>query len=156
MSKILFTLKIDNVIDIITNSSSELFVLKADSFEIVKELIESVYPGYLNEYYEPIQPKDMTPERFASYIDWINGWNVSKENAVVYEGFTFEDMYVKSRYGQTNTYVMKEGFIENNFETIVKLVDPGNKTWLMYSIDDNPDYEMQERLEIIAERYHLG
>ena len=160
MKKTVFKLDIDNVIDVITNSSSELFVLKSDSAEIVKELLESVYPEYLTEYREPIQPKDMDAYELDSYLDWVNGWENSKENCVVYEGFTFEEMYELTKYpntwDKTPKYVLKKGFIEDNFEAVVSQVDPGNKTWLLYSIHDNPNWEMQEKLENIAQRYHLG
>ena len=160
MKKTVFVLKIDNVIDIITNSSSELFVLKADSAEIVKELLASIYPGYLNEYREPIQPKDMDPYDLESYLEWVNGWEKTRKNCVVYEGFTFDEMYdpypYPNAWDKEPKFIIKRGFIEENAEVIVNLVDPGNKTWLLYSIHENPDYEMQEKLETVAQRYHLG
>ena len=37
--KVLFSLNIDNVIDIITNSSSELFVLKSDNKSVITALL---------------------------------------------------------------------------------------------------------------------
>ena len=160
MRKILFKLNIDNVIDIITNSSSELFVLKADSAEIVKELLESIYPDYLTEYVAPIQPKDMDAYALDTYLDCVNGWENTKENCVVYEGFTFEEMYEPTLFpdpwNKTPKYVLKNGFIDDNYDKIINQVDPGNKTWCLYSIDENPNWDMQEKLEQIAQRYHLG
>ena len=64
--KVLFSLNIDNVIDIITNSSSELFVLKSDNKSVITALLESIYPDFRNEYEEPIQYKDMDKKHFVS------------------------------------------------------------------------------------------
>ena len=158
--KTLFVLNVDNAIDIITNSSSELFVLKADSAEIVKELLESIYPNYREEYDEPKQIKDMNPYDLESYLEWVNGWEKTRKNCVVYEGFTFDEMYdpypYPNAWDKEPKFIIKRGFIEDNVEKIVSIIDPGNKTWLLYSINENPDYEMQEKLENIATRYHLG
>ena len=48
-----FIFNIDNVIDLITNSSSELFIFQIEPKQSITELIESVYPGFRNEYEEP-------------------------------------------------------------------------------------------------------
>lgn len=160
MKKTVFIFNVDNVIDIITNSSSELFVLKADSAEIVKELLESVYPDYRSEYDEPKQIKDLGAYGLDSYLDWINGWDNVKSRCEVYEGFTFEEMYEPTPYpnqwDKEAKFVLRKSFVEENFDAIVNAIDPSGKTWLLYSIDDNPNWEMQEKLENIAQRYHLG
>ena len=156
--KVLFVLTVDNVIDIITNSSSELFVLKADSDKVVTELLENVYPDFREEYREPVLLSSLDAYDLDNYLDWVNGWRRTKEHCVVYDGFTFEEMYEESKYkswGDTE-YNLKPGFVEDNFDKIIKAIDPTNSTWLLYSIDENPNWEMQEKLEQIATRYHLG
>ena len=49
-NKTIFLINVDNHIDLITNSSSELFILKGETKNTVTELISNVYPEYLNEY----------------------------------------------------------------------------------------------------------
>ena len=157
--KKIFLFTVDNVIDIITNSSSELFVLKADSDKIVTELLETIYPDFRNEYDEPVLLKDLDAYAFNSYIEWVSGWSEPKEKCVVFEGFTFEEMYEESKYQSTwrpTEYCMKDGFVEDNMDKILKSIDPTNSTWLLYSKDENPNWEMQEKLMQVATRYHLG
>jgi len=155
--KILFKFNVDNAIDIITNSSSELFVLKADSNKIVVELLESVYPDFRKEYDEPIQFKDMDAEQFTDCIHWLYGYSEVKEKCASFPGFTFEQMYVKSEHSwREEEYNWKEGFLEENQEAIIKAIDPLNKQWFLYSKDENPNWDMQEKLMEIGDRYHLG
>ena len=69
MKKIL-TFSVDNVIDIITNSSSELFVLEGQSKEIVEEMIESTYPEYLTEY-EPVKStEELSRSELNTYLSY--------------------------------------------------------------------------------------
>ena len=76
-----FEFNIHSIIDIITNSSSELFVFEAKTGDILKDLISGVYPDYLTEYREvellsdlsdklelPIQQKD-----YSDNIYWVYG-----------------------------------------------------------------------------------
>lgn len=150
---------IDNQIDIITNSSSELFVFKSDNKEVITSLIESIYPNFRNEYREPIQYKDMDIDIFENCIEYqYKSWRLPKNNCVVFKGFTFEEMYEKSEYQYQKdiSYSFKKGFLQNNKDAIIKALDPNNHLWFLYSIDDNPNYEMQELLEQVAIRYRLG
>ena len=48
--KTLIVISVNNVIDIITNSSSELFVLKGETKEIVTEMIRDIYPDFESDY----------------------------------------------------------------------------------------------------------
>ena len=67
--KVLFEIKVNNVIDVITNSSSELFVLKGETQEIVEEMIKDIYPDYKNEY-EDLKPlKEVSSSDFRTYLD---------------------------------------------------------------------------------------
>lgn len=155
----IFELHIDSVIDIITNSSSELFVLKADTGEIIKELLSNVYPEYLTEYEEVRLLKDLSIDELDTYIGNIYDTYAPKEKCGIIEGFTFEEMYEPTRYKSTygpQDYVLKDNFIEKNKEKILNTIDPFNKTWVLFSIDENPNWEYQEVLSNIATRYHLG
>ena len=46
--------------------------------------------------------------------------------------------------------------VEENFEEIKNKLDPERELFFLFSLDDNPDWEMQERLSKIMERLHLG
>jgi hypothetical protein len=45
---------------------------------------------------------------------------------------------------------------EDNFEEIKNKLDPNRTMYFLFSKDENPDWEMQEKLEMIMKRYHLG
>lgn len=156
--KVLFALNVDNIIDIITNSSSELFVLKSDSKQVVCSLLESVYPDFLDEYREPIQYKDMDEDEFESCIHWLYGWSNEKGECEVFPGFTFDELFEKSDYSWRDTieYRWKDGVLAENKDRIIQAIDPNNHLWFLYSRDENPNWEMQEELMQIGRRYHLG
>ena len=150
--KLLFTLNIENTIDIITNSSSELFVLESSSN--VDELIRSVYPNYENEYtLKTIDECD--DDELGTYVDsvlkcgsWDNDFKLcdilGARADVIYDNF--------NEYGIKNWWygrLSKEGK-----DLLLKKV-PKN-TYLLFSKEENPIWEYQERLQLIAYRYHLG
>lgn len=169
--KVLFFLRVDNVIDIITNSSSELFVLNTETKEIAKALVSKVYPAYLSEYEEIKHISELTIDELDTYIQY----HCSPEHDVMkaitegideYEypllpGFTFEELYEKKdkKYSSDSEFKLKSNsryrFVtENNFEEIKQKL--GNNLYFLYSIDENPDWDFQDKLSEIAERYHLG
>ena len=57
-----FEFNIHSVIDIITNSSSELFVFEAKAGDMLKDLISSVHPDYLTEYRDIERLSDLSDE----------------------------------------------------------------------------------------------
>ena len=155
--KVLFSLNIDNVIDIITNSSSELFVLKSDNKSVITALLESIYPDFRNEYEEPIQYKDMDKKHFVSCIHSLYGYSFPKEECEVFAGFQFEDLFVKSNDSWREVeYKWKDGVLADNKDKIIQAIDPNGHLWLLYSKEENPDWDMQEELMRIGTRYHLG
>jgi hypothetical protein len=48
----MFVFQIDNIVDIITNSSSELFIIKSDGKEVLVDLIETILPDFRDTYNE--------------------------------------------------------------------------------------------------------
>lgn len=149
MDKILFTINVHSVVDVITNSSSELFVGKHQSKEIMKEMIKQIYPNYLNEYEELKTINELSNNGLYVYISYhYESWR--KSNLI--KGFSFDEMYEKK--GDW-TYI-KNDFVEDNRERIINAIDPERKMFFLFSVDDNPDFEMQEKLENIMTRYHLG
>jgi len=94
--KTIFTLHIDNMIDLVTNSSSELFILKGDTKQTVEELLASIYPGYLSEYDEVKSILNLSTEELNIYFRCSTGsnqWPCKKEDYSTIPGFTFDDLY---------------------------------------------------------------
>lgn len=175
MKKTLFTINIDNTIDLITNSSSELFILHEDSLETAKEMIASVYPGYLSEYEEVKSLRDSDKEQIESYVSWVdNPWHYSsswnsnltkeqeRENEInkhisylAQYDLKPEDVYSNwdDRY---NKNWWDAELSEEGAKLLANKIDPDGKIFLLWSIGENPDWNYQEQLEGIAQRYHLG
>jgi hypothetical protein len=149
--KKMFVFDVDNVIDLITNSSSELFVLEGNTKQEVTELIESVYPDYLNEYHEVKSLSELDDDELNTYLSYTNdfktfeavfakGWDpmvVFRDISSIDEGSTF--------YGDLS---------DEGIELIKSTLNPN--TFFLFSIMDNPNWDKQEELMSIASRYHLG
>ena len=170
--KVLFEIKVNNVIDVITNSSSELFVLKGETQEIVEEMIKDIYPDYKNEY-EDLKPlKEVSSSNFRTYLDQTIEDNIridyskskeaqklSKINYYVEKarnfGFEPQDFY-EDWENEIKEQWFYPDIKEEIIPTIVKQLDPDNSIYLLFSKDENPDWDMQEQLMEIGIRYHLG
>lgn len=176
--KALFIIQVENSIDLITNSSSELFVMNGETLDNVREMIESAHPNYLDEYYEVVALRDATPENINTYLSWIedpfyhggNYWKLSDEERKSKKekskiqfakrfGMTPEECYSdyenrndKEKYPYSFWYNIKEDALIK----IAKQLDPDGKIFLLFSIDDNPNWDYQEKLSDFATRYHLG
>ena len=174
MKKILFTISVDNTIDIITNSSSELFVLNGETLNSVKELVENIYPEYRGEYREIVALRDAKDSDVDTYVNWIedsyyNTWDytrgMSKEKRKQYN--IQEDTKQAQKYGLSPEEFFENWNDRNNeyyysrisskgYDAIRKTLDPNGKIFLLFSHDDNPDWDMQEALMSIGIRHHLG
>lgn len=173
---VLFTLKPHSVIDVITNSSSELFVGTAQAKENIVALLEAAYPDYRNEYEEIKNIDDLTTselDNFFSYACSPHQWPATKEMYPVLPGFTFEELYEpeddgKKAWNGEVQYKLKNNdpnpeykwhtaFVtDENLEEVKNRFDPNREMYFLFSISDNPNWEMQERLEAFMDRYHLG
>jgi hypothetical protein len=45
---------------------------------------------------------------------------------------------------------------KNNLEEFKNKIDPERKMYFLFSLDDNLDYDYQEKLEVFMDRFHLG
>jgi hypothetical protein len=164
MKNIIFILQIHSVVDLITNSSSELFVGQYDSKKIIIDLIKSIYPDYLNEYSEIKSIDELTVYELEEYISYKYAYrtkyfNMELENIIhldnpnLIPGFTKEEMYDEPEYDYIH---VRDNFVRHNHEKIINSIDPERKMFFLFSIDDNPNWDMQEKLMEIMERYHLG
>mgnify|MGYP000972470968 FL=1 len=174
-NKIIFCINVDNHIDLITNSSSELFVLSGKTKETVTEMIESIYPDFRNEYEEPKNISELTADELDQlmiYMCSARMWPARKGDMPVPAGFTFDELYEKDgdepawnghwQYRLRNnvkspSHKFDRSFVtEDNREDIIRKLSPDTNMWMLYSIDENPNYDYQEKLEGISTRYHLG
>ncbi len=182
--KQLIAIKVNNVIDIITNSSDALFVLQGKTKEIVNEMIENIYPNYRDEYQELKDIRDFTDEEIDTFLQshlgrkssvWSSGEVYDKSfDYVLIHGFKFEELYntnvklghypLNSEYKIKNNIPIKKRkskwdfcFVTNdNRERVIKGIEKSVGRFFLYSIDENPEWEMQEKLMEIGKRYHLG
>ena len=151
--KKIFEFNVDNTIDIITNSSSELFVLKGKTKEIVEEMIREVYPSFEDEY-KLVTIEECDEDDLSTYINSVFLKYNSDDFAMCKKLNVRPNILYKNfgMYGIENYWsgeYSKEGreILLNNL--------PKN-TYLLFSLDENPNWDMQERLMTIASRYHLG
>lgn len=173
-SKLLFVIQPQSIVDVITNSSSELFVFRDKTKEVLEEILESIYPDYRNEYRELIPLRNVDNEELDSLMNWFTGswiYPARKEDYRIPGTFTFDEVYEpegnKPAHNGEIQYRLKKNWqgeskwdyyfvTEENREWVLNKLDPDHTMMLLYSIDNNPDWEMQEVLEQIGERYHLG
>ena len=163
MKKTMFVFTVDNTIDLITNSSSELFVLQGDSKELVIEMIKSTYPNYLTEYEEVKSIDELSNRELDTYIGIeYNSWSNSKQETEtnLIPGFTFDEMYESPEWAKGNSHRGDRYFTrdvtDETREKYINGISPKKDMYFLFSIDENPEWEEQEKLELISTRYHLG
>lgn len=172
--KTIFTMNISNTIDLITNSSSELFVLKGKTKDVIIELLDNIYPDWRKEYEEPKNISELTVGELETYFSYAcspDMWPNSKKDYPVFSGFSFDELYEKENsesgfnrggYKLKNNVVSPESKWDDNFVTeenikeISKKLSPNMDMWFLFSLNENPNWEMQEKLMCVADRYHLG
>lgn len=172
-NKTLFIIQPQSIVDVITNSSSELFIFRGKEKAIIESMIEDVYPNYLNEYEPLISVRDLNCDELDNLLNWLTGsWirPAAKHNYRIPGTFTFEELYQESgtsRRGDIE-YELKKNYqspdsewsysfvTEENKEWVLDKLDPDHSMFLLYSQHDNPNWDMQEELMNIGERHHLG
>lgn len=179
--KQLITIKTHSFIDIITNSSSELYVCdKNSSIEAIKELLDKLCFRYRTSYEYVFAPLYIIDEsNIDSFIkEYIIGWGVQLPgyDMEVSNYWTtyhmLEDKYpLKYPYNENEEYNKNQYDLrrkedneieQRDIESIKN--DPIKMQQLMgticiFSVDDNSiPYEMMEDMEGLfnANRYHLG
>jgi hypothetical protein len=209
--KSLFIIKIQSQSDVITNSSSELFIFDdKNSKEEVIELLNNVYPNWRDEYAEPVPfseinkgslwyllPNnscsdildnfydiiiDYLTEQKIQYKDFLCTSECDKllkkfnedlktkkyelpevefarecglEPEIFWDGFDNLKVEIKSSYNNDSKYLdcSKLEISEEGKEALIKA---NSNSWLLYSLDENPNWDHQEDLMEIATRIHLG
>lgn len=182
--KTIFVFNVNHGVDLITNSSSELFVLKGKTKEIVEEMITSIYPNYLDEYESIKHIDDISVDQLNVYFDYLCSphiWPAKRSDYPIIDGFTFEELYTPKKNWRTGVvedpawngeiqYELKNNletspfkfngyhqFVTDfNFDDIKNKLDPNKEMYFLFSIDENPNWDYQEKLMDIGERFHLG
>ena len=151
--KLLFTINVHSFVDVITNSSSELFVESSNSKETLIALIKEVYPRYLDEYEELRSLDELSTGELEQYISYAyehysNPMKLSKK-------FDIDPIMLYSNWSEKDTARYWFPRISDvGYELIKERLNPN--LYFLFSIDDNPEWEMQEKLMLIMNRYHLG
>lgn len=174
----LLIFKPDHAIDVITNSSSELFVLESETPMIVEEMVASVYPEWSSEYRRPRNISELTTQELNEFVYYHcspHMWPCSdKSRYPLLPGYSFDELYEleKDRYGggsiahytiinnvpgEFRTSSWDKAFVtEQNRQEFIARACPKRNWYFMYSLGENPNYEMQEVLSEVGSRYHLG
>lgn len=174
----LFVFKIQSISDVITNSSSELFVFDGNDKKEVIDILDSIYPNWRDEYDEPQKVADFDREKIYNFLINTNiieiyyFWN-KKEFYDGYKNEILKCCYLARELGLSMTEAfdnwetwdptdrnlnweaiqlkISDKFVEKFKEKAEK-----EKIYALYSLDENPLWEYQELLSEVAERHHLG
>lgn len=160
--RVIFVIQPHSIVDTITNSSSELFIIEGKEKELVEDIIRDIYPNYLSEYNELLSTKELSNSDLDTYLGYtFYTWGKRKEQLTVLSGFTFDEMYIENKDDKYEKYSLRYddqyNFVnDTNRERVIKALDPNNNLFFLFSLGDNPNFEMQEELELIGQRIHLG
>jgi len=181
--KPLFVFHVDNVVDLITNSSSELFILDGKTQDVVIEMIEGIHPNWRGEYEDPRQLSELSDDEISTISDYIDigGFEFynfdTKTHEVYYTdyslwsrdrkklvtdilGLPFEEAFTnyEELINQPRTDECKWGKHLQESEKLVKLkreklTETYPNSWFLFSHDDNPEWDYQELLMNRIGRY---
>ena len=155
--KVLFTFNVNSIVDVVTNSSSEIFVFKDKEKEAVEEMIEEVYPDYKKEYREVKSLDELSENELDTFI--LYHWDRWENKLVIAKKL---DMDPKDVYTNFDEYkergycwygITRDGIFEKIRK---KLKEEYGQMYFLFSKESNPDSNYQEKLSSIGIRYHLG
>jgi len=130
--------KVDNVVDIITNSSSELFIFKMDNGVILQSLLKSIDKDFFKDIGKPSLLRDSKNSLFETYIWSILPDNISYEDI---ENGNVPNLPVGMKIGDLYTFDEErfEWYLTENLikyrDKFQEFLDPKDSIWLLY-IDD--------------------
>lgn len=173
----LFVFKIQSISDVITNSSSELFVFSGNNESEVIDILDSIYPNWRDEYDDPKKVANFDKEEIEDYL-----YDTNVLESYFWEDDNFDKLYKneslsccdlardlglsmteafdnwktwdptsKNKTWESRKLQLSDKFVEKFKENAEK-----EKIYALYSYEDNPLWEYQELLMEVAERHHLG
>lgn len=176
-NKNLFIFNIDNVIDVITNSSSELFTFKMDNGKILSKILNNFKKDFNNKIGEPVSLRNCSNTLFRYYIYSIFPYQIESEeeikDIILPPNIKFEDLYDSDTYTYTDSntneekiyYHLKEEDYGDGFKVIAdpicdrreelqEFLDPNDNIWLLYIDDYKMDTELRNKVKTIASYEH--
>lgn len=179
MTRDLITFNIQSYSDIITNSSSELFVFQSPQLKEVISSLDRLAKGWREEYTEPMFFKDMDARSQDEYIDWVADipyyydWDGTLEEfneyvtKIIHRDTLVPEDEIPSLFENWNQPEIHQ--IGKDREYIyynLRFSDKGREVYsnkfkydiCMWSLDENPNWERQEHIMdwCHGKRYHLG
>lgn len=152
-----FSLKIDSYIDIITNSSSELFASRGLKKKKLISLIKSVYPNYSDEYDGPYSLTEL-------FLDSDKIWYIEElfQKTALLSGLSSEKLFLSER----SLDLKNPSSIDKIFDFISKneiTQDPyeifENYDEIYQNLGEDYRWYMEYKLEYmkkISNKYNLG
>ena len=147
--KTVFAIQIDHTIDIITNSSSELFVLEGKNAEIVKEMVSLVYSNYLNEYEDVKSAQDLNIDEVETIISYMEDYKEISPFGLPADKL-WSNLETRGKYEYWYPELSESG------AQLVKDYLASKNYYFLFSLEQNANWDMQEMLSNIGQRYRLG
>lgn len=129
-TKVLFKFDIQSMTDVITNSSSELFVFKNRELDDLILIISTIHPCWDLEYYKPVQVNKMEDRDLISYLETVYGG---------------DDYSYDVRYDPVTKETTNRTNVARHFGLKPELVYKNYENW-------NPDEERFNRLEYLLQQ----
>lgn len=176
----LVRIPIQSYSDIITNSSSELFVfVNGNNTDVIRRMLNSYVKDWEAEYHPPILFKDLTESDKDTFIEYvfilprfyncdgdIDEYNKSVMNVIHRETLIpYEDIpKMFTNWNKPEITELSGGrelvmyYLEWSDYGKKILYDKYQNDVCLFSIGENPDWNTQEAISMFCggERYHLG
>lgn len=180
MKKYILRIPVQSFSDIVTNSSSELFVFTYGTTDFIRDQLNQWAPGWEEEYEPPILFSDMSENRQKEYIDWVfdiphwDSWSkqtiadynkeiiryVSRELCISDEEVPtlFENWNQVNRWKTPDGRTIEYYSLDLSDKAYELLKNKYRNDICLWSYDENPNWDRQECIMYIthAKRYHLG
>lgn len=168
-NKNLFIFNIDNVIDVITNSSSELFTFKMDNGKILSKVLNNFKRDFEKKIGKPISLREADNRLFRYYFYTIFPYQIENieeiKDIILPPNLKIEDFYESDTYEGELYYRLKEEDYDDNWEIISdpicdkrtelqEFLDPNNNIWLLYIEDHLMDSDLRKQVKTIASYEH--
>lgn len=167
--KTLFVFQMQSFTDVVTNSSSELFVFTGTT-NIVNDLLNASVPGWEDEYETPESVQELRPDDLETYLsyaydnyDW--NWNnrrITRETSMQTrwaKEFNIDPNDLYENYQEwdpsSENWKISHLRLKKGWDKLIKQKLNPNLVFV-FSRRENPNWERQETMETFGTRYHLG
>lgn len=164
--KTLFVFQMQSFTDVVTNSSSELFVFTGTT-NIVNDLLNASVPGWEDEYETPKSVEELYPDELAAYLSYAYSnydWNrrITRETSLQTrwaKEFNIDPNDLYENYQEwdpsSENWKISHLRLKKGWDKLIKQkLNP--HLVFVFSRGENPNYERQEIIGTFGTRYHLG